>query len=297
MAANGSSPVRALAPSVPATAWITTERLLGDTRILASALPAELDGIVGMARSGLLPATWLACHLHVPLAAVSESGHISVGGGWRSRKFHRQYAQVLLVDDTVCSGRTMKSILPILEAAYPSARILTAAIYSSNMTVPWLNYAVRYYPSTHYLEWNFFNSQPFMQCASDMDGIFCTDIRPEHDDDGPKYLRAIREAVPLYIARRVPVKCIITARLERYRLDTEAWLMRHGVRVESLIMGPWATLTARNRRNEVVRWKAYEFARSGLETFVESDPRQAPAIAKLAKKPVICPAAKTIYRP
>ena len=87
----------------------------------------------------------------------------------------------------------------------------------------------------------------------------------------------------------MPLPAIITARLEKYRAETEAWLADYGIRYKELVMGPWLT-KAERERSDVAAWKAKEFDRTGLELFVESDPAQAKAIHRQTGKNVLCPA-------
>jgi hypothetical protein len=114
--------------------------------------------------------------------------------------------------------------------------------------------------------------------ASDLDGIFCPDIFAEDDDDGPRYLAAIRRALPIQRPNRRPIPLIVTARLEKYRAETEVWLRRVGIRWQRLIMGPWETLRQRNQGwpENVVRLTCEAYLASGLKLFVESDPLLGP---------------------
>jgi len=276
-------------------AWVTTEQLIADTRLLAESLPADIGCVIGMARSGLIAATYLACQLHVPLACVTETGHITIGGGCRARNMRWLAGRPLVLDDTLCSGRTMLAVQGILRAAYPETEILQAVIYSARLDIPCLTYVVRHYPTTHYLEWNYFNSSLVRDAAFDFDGILCHDISAEDDDDGPRYLHAIRHARALAFPRRNVLPAIITARMNRYRRDTVEWMQRYGIKTRTLRMGPWKSLKERNQPDEVVAWKAAQFASLSAKLFVESDWRQAGPIAKLAGKPVLCPAAKMIF--
>jgi hypothetical protein len=61
--------------------WITTVRLVEDTARLCSQLPGDLDAVLGIARSGLLPATQVAVMLHRRLFSVR-----TFGGTQRGRK-------------------------------------------------------------------------------------------------------------------------------------------------------------------------------------------------------------------
>jgi hypothetical protein len=49
--------------------WITTRQLIDDTAWLCGHLPGDIDAVVGVARSGLIPAQQIACMRHLPLLA------------------------------------------------------------------------------------------------------------------------------------------------------------------------------------------------------------------------------------
>lgn len=276
--------------------WLTTRDLLAATYRLMAQLPSDVDAVVGMARSGLMPGSLVASHLHLPLYAASEERITPVGGGWRSTRLHAEKRRhVILLDDTCCTGRSMGAVLPWVRVAFPGALVETAAVYATPETAFTLNYRVVILPNPHYLEWNFFNSGFITTSAFDMDGILCDDVPPEDDDDGERYVQAIRTARPRYLPRRQPVSLIVTARLEKYRALTTEWLERHGIAAVRLHMGPWPTLTERSQPGAIVRWKAQQYAESSLLVFVESDPRQAEPIALLSGKPVLCPAAGRVF--
>jgi uncharacterized HAD superfamily protein len=244
-----------------------------------------------------LPATLLACHLHLPLYATDENCVQPLDGGCRTGHLDNDPRRVLLVDDTLCSGRSMAAMRPVVREAFPAARLFTAAIYSTLELAHTLDFVGRDLPNPHYLEWNFFNSGFLATTAFDLDGIFCHDCPADADDDGPKYQEFIATAMPRYLPRRMKIPVVITARLEKYRQATLDWLSCNQVAVDRLVMGPWDNLDDRNRPGEVSLLKAQEYAASSLFLFVESDPRQAPVIADLSGKPVLCPAAGRVFLP
>ena len=126
-----------------------------------------------------------------------------------------------------------------------------------------------------------------------IDGIL---PRPAGPDTDPTY-PAPTGGPQLITPRRIPI-VIVSARHERTRPATEAWLRKHGIRWRKLILwednpdARWATPTT------VAEWKARELEKlrpAGIRAYVESDPRQAQLIATLAKMPVICPAAGRVF--
>jgi hypothetical protein len=192
------------------------------------------------------------------------------------------------------TGNSLKAIKPLINREFGNA--VYAAVYVNpkallkpdiwSVDLPW----------PHILEWNVFNSILSPSAGMDFDGILCHDCPSGSDDDGPKYLEFIRNAKPLYMPRRCPIPLIVTARIERYRAETEGWLRRHGIRWNWLVMHPAATLAERRRDNIAAykarhysAWAAKHKATPGPIIFFESEDGQAREIAKLSKLLTICP--------
>jgi len=268
--------------------FITTANLLTDTSKLLAQVPPDIDLVIGVARSGLLPATYLACQLHRPLASLSKRGLTACGDGWRLQSREVPHTRkILLVDDTVYSGSTLAKMKLKIAELLPGVEVLTAAIYVHPKSVSKLDYHSVMLPGRHYLEWNFFNSIGVSRAVFDFDGILCEDIKAIDDDDGERYIKALENAIPKYYVRREPIPVIATARLEKYRDVTVDWLNRHEIRFKKLVMGPWKTQN--ERRKQISKFKADVYSAYEYNLFVESEPGQAREIAALTKKEVLCP--------
>ncbi len=192
--------------TIDPNAWIPTTQLVEDTARLFSYLPGDIDAVLGIARSGLLPATQIAVMLHRPIYtvgtfAVDPSAITHCGGGWRMLGALPQTTaaprKLLIVDDTAWRGIAMQRIKWLAARRWPQAKIVTAVIYAHSQTLHLLDFAACCYDGLHYLEWNLFNTGHVDPATggglvSDLDGIFCPDIAREDDDDGPRYLAAIR---------------------------------------------------------------------------------------------------------
>jgi len=266
--------------------WVTTGQLVADTLGIASRLPPDLAGILGVARSGIFPASLLAMHLHLPLwivqqrqRAVAPAGH-----GYRldsrgSRIGAQTAGKWLLIDDTTASGSSMREARALVAGA-GFKDVLAAAIYPADPAG--LDYFGRVLPLAHLLEWNFFNSVHVERSAFDFDGVLCLDGARPHD------------AAPLHLPRRLAVPLIVTGRPEAEREASLAWLSRHGVGAAQLVMWP-GSLEERSQPMAVSRYKAKHYLASGLDWFVESCPIQAAEIAGLTGKPVICPPAAKVF--
>ncbi|WP_231743663.1 phosphoribosyltransferase [Stieleria neptunia] len=296
-------PGHAFAPKADAR-FVTARDFQQDILRLAGMVPNDIGLIVGVARSGMSVASMLAMYLHLPMAAIrqTQGDVVHVGNGWRlnESKHAIKKTRALVVDDTVMTGNSLKAIRPVMDREFPEAT--TAAVYVNPSANVKPDIHVVDLPWPHLLEWNLFNSVMSPNTACDFDGILCRDCSPEQDDDGERYLDFIRNAKPLYVPRKEPVPLIVTARIAKYRKPTEAWLRRHGMRWYKLVMHPAKTLAERNR-DDIAAYKARHYS-EWLEThtpnpapamFIESDDRQARAIARNAKRLVVCPSTAGVY--
>jgi adenine/guanine phosphoribosyltransferase-like PRPP-binding protein len=281
------------------TRFVRSSQFQFDILNLTAKIPPDITAIAGVARSGLSAATMLSMYLHLPMVTIRQTMNdvVQTGNGWRlggTKHVNPRTEKILVVDDTVMTGNSLKAIKPLIDREFGNA--VYAAIYVNpkallkpdiwSVDLPW----------PHILEWNVFNSILSPSAAMDFDGVLCHDCPSGSDDDGPKYLDFIRNAKPLYMPRRCPIPLIVTARIERYRADTEEWLRRHGIRWNRLVMHPAATLAERRRDNiaaykarHYAAWAAKHKATPGPIIFFESEDGQAREIAKLSKLLTICP--------
>ena len=144
--------------------------------------------------------------------------------------------------------------------------------------------------------WNYLNHSFATNCCYDIDGVLCIDPTKEQNDDGEKYIDFIKNATPLYIPT-YKIKAIVTSRLEKYRKETEEWLVKHNIKYEKLYMLNMKTAEERRQANCHASFKAdiyKKITNSGL--FVESNSRQAKEIHALTGKPVICVETDVMYK-
>lgn len=282
----------------PALRWFTHQQLALDALSLAPKLPADLSGIVGVPRSGMLPAAVLATHLHLPLFSLFDHTKkpqlIPVGNGWRlasegftTTPVFRGDGPLLVIDDSSFGGHTsarVRRAWPAINKELGGAQrgLIFAAVYSTGRRMhragPMPDLTAELLEPPHFFEWHFFNSSYVFSTGFDFDGILTID----------------GTLAPLYLPRKNQIPLIVTGRLERHRAGSQAWLDKHGVRVGKMIMYP-GTEQERDRPGELARYKAAHLKESGLKWFIESDPEQAAGIAKISGKPVICPGIAKVF--
>lgn len=284
--------------------FISSARFQQDIKTLVGLLPADITGIVGVARSGLSAATMAAMYLQLPLLAIRQTKNdiIEAGNGWRlgGHRHIEPKGRVVVIDDTVMTGNSLRAINPLVQKHYPGA--VTAAVYVNPRALKKPDIWAVNLPWPHLLEWNMFNSVLSPSLALDFDGILCQNCSLQDDDDGARYLKFIENAKPLYTPRKCAIPLIVTARIEKYREPTLQWLRRHRITVQKLVMHPADTLAARNR-DDICTFKARHYgawasqhrAIPGPAAFVESEDWQAKRIATLSRRIVICPASEQIY--
>lgn len=288
------------------TTFITVNDLASDAIKLGNMLPPDVQAIVGVARSGITPANIIATMLHLPLLAIRQTKGdvVQVGNGWRMGGSEHigtdRKAKVAIIDDTSMTGNSFKAIKPIAEQHFD--QYVTGCLYVNPLSNMKPDLWVHDLPWPHLLEWNLFNSVLSPNCAVDFDGILCHDCAGWQDDDGANYKGFIDNAVPKYVARKTPIPMIVTARIEKYRDRTQAWLDRHGIRCNNLVMHPAKSLRER-QRDDIAAFKARHFeawakshhARPRPSMFIESDDAQAKRIAEITGRMVVCPSAAKVY--
>lgn len=258
-------------------------------------IPRDVDAIVGIPRSGLLAASLIALHLQKPLTDVE---------GFCRNQVNRRSSRVvgarraLLVDDTVLKGSAMRGAVERVLSARPDATLIRFAVWSAPQTPAGaVDLALDLCPTPRAFAWNLWKHKRLERWAFDLDGVLCRDPRRHENDDGDAYRQFIRTAAPAFVPRR-PIGWIITARLEKWRSETEAWLARQGIAHQGLIMLDLPSATARQEQGGRGRWKAEVFAGlAGAELFLESNEGQARKIAKYSGKPAWCTSTQTFIRP
>jgi uncharacterized HAD superfamily protein len=248
----------------------------------------RFDCVVGIPRSGMLPASMIATMLQMPLADLGGYAKGIVHG--RSGAREAAGRRVLLVDDSCNKGGAFKRAVAQLPQGTKATRLAIFGPYQVQPeTVCDMWFEVVHGPRV--FAWNWTKHIRLPRWGFDFDGVLCRDNTSAENDDGPRYAKFLAEAEPLFIPQRA-IGHIITARAEKYRPETEAWLKRHGIEYAGLHMTPWASKPERMAAMKAMggrgAWKAAKARELGVEMFIESSPKQAGIIAREAGIPVFC---------
>ncbi|OGT57685.1 MAG: hypothetical protein A3E01_02805 [Gammaproteobacteria bacterium RIFCSPHIGHO2_12_FULL_63_22] len=264
--------------------FVSYAQLAKDVTDWCSRLPRDIDAVIGVPRSGIIPASMIALQRNIPIL------YSGLESGTSNRCSKRLLERVLVVDDSLDSGKSMERMKSWIHARYSGStiRFEYAAVYPSHESrVTKVDRWYRVVQGPRAFEWNLFHAGNMATACLDMDGILCLDPPPAAIADDAKYEAWLPNATPFHLPT-VPIYAIVTARLERYRTATAEWLRQHGVKFTQLIMAPFerkAELWAAGHGT----WKGGIYRElDAAKLFVESSRPQAKEIKRLAGKPVIC---------
>ena len=264
-------------------------------------IPHDVDLVVGVPRSGLLVANMIALFLNIQITDVDGllSDHIISCGNTKKPNgkgniLHvSDCKKILVVEDTVYSGTSIKSVKDRIENSHLSCEILFFAAYVSPGKESLVDLYLQVIPSPRVFEWNLFHSSVLEYSCVDIDGVLCADPSEDENDDGEQYRRFLESAAPKIIPSQ-QIKYIVSSRLEKYRAETEKWLAQHHILYEKLFL---LDVTAEERRKKGLHavFKSKIYQQSGCALFIESSASQAAYISGNTGKPVYCTENNSYY--
>lgn len=255
-------------------------------------LPNNYDMIVGIPRSGLFIASLVAVKLGRPLTTPDL---LREGKFWHSKKVKDRpdagkVDRILLIDDSIDTGRSMNQAIDTIRAVNPDVEICRACLIVRDEAKTSVDLYQRVVSPPRIFEWNILHrklgSHMEHGClAVDLDGVLCADPPDGFDADEAAYLEWLPNA-RRYLVPAFEIDCVITCRLEKYRPQTEAWLSQHGVRYKELIM--WDLPTKEDRRGRFAHHKIDYLLRLKPDMVWESNWDQARSIWRETRIPTLC---------
>lgn len=230
--------------------FVTIEELVSWTKEWIKSFPESYDIILGIPRSGLLVASVIALKLAKPL---STPDLFLDHRFWKSNKItdRSNYKKVLLIDDSINSGKTMKQYIEMLKSKEKSICVTTGAliILEDRRDLIDLYYAA--IPRPRIFEWNILHQKISSTLACSLEGIICEQCPSDVVHDESRYIHWISNAKP-YLVPHYEIDAIISDRLEKYRSYTEKWLSKHNVLYKELLL--WDTPAHPTERSDVVKF-------------------------------------------
>jgi len=267
--------------------FITYQDLYKD--VVSWDIPYDFDTVVGVPRSGMIPAAMLATHRNVALVTPAELWLLikrrEVFVPIHSKVLMQQPKHVLVLDDSVHTGTTITYIRKVLLDLPVELRF--AAVYVTPDHRDLVDFYRHLVPQPRLFAWNFMHHGLLTQACVDMDGVLCQDP-PRQITGAENYEAELRDLKPLFLPS-VPVHTVITCRLEKDRTVTAAWLTKYGVQYRFLVMMDYDSPEARRAAHEHATWKVnYYAAHPELTLFIESEKWQADYIRVQTGKAVVC---------
>ncbi len=255
-------------------------------------LPRDIDLVVGIPRSGMLPATMIATQLNLPvtdLDGLVENrifGHGTTKSAPDLSRANASDRTVLVIDDTVGSGQAFKRARAALAGV--SGRLVFCAVFAPVARHPDVDIVLEKAGPAPICQWNMMHHAVLQAACVDIDGVLCRKPEPHEDDNGRNYRKFIATAEKLF-ATSGEIRWLVTSRPERYRAATEEWLSKNGVRYRDLIMP-----STDESRHSSTEYKARIYKSLDAKLFVESEADDAARISELSGRPVLCIATQSL---
>lgn len=255
-------------------------------------LPQNIDLIVGVPRSGMIPATMISMALSKQLCTLREF----LSGDYKSLctrriSFSENVKDILIVDDSILSGKAISDTKKLIKESGLEDKYnikYLAIYYKTEDYKNFVDIAFEKVPSPRVFQWNYLNHVFLQDAAFDIDGVLCYDPTNEENDDGDRYRQFILNARPLFIPQ-YKIAYIITSRLEKYKEETKEWLKKNNVQYDHLIMLSGYTAEQRKRLNLHAKFKAEQYKKlTDIQLFIESNRNQAQEISRLTNKLCFC---------
>jgi uncharacterized HAD superfamily protein len=268
-------------------------------------LPADIDVVAGIPRSGLLAANMLSLYMNVRLTDIDgllegrcfpwgirrkKPGDDGVAG---TGSFLDRPRKVLVLDDSLWSGRSMREARVRVTGAGLQHEILYGAVYVAPGHAADVDVCCEVLNGPRVFEWNVLHGKPLERFCVGLEGVLWQGLVR----DGER-----ATAAPLPMERRphlVPtgeIGWLVTALAERFRPEVEAWLQRHGIRYRNLVMSEFAN-DALHGAGARAAWKAHVYRSTDATLYVEDSFWEAVAIARLSGRHVLCTRSMQLVQP
>lgn len=258
-------------------------------------VPHDVDLIVGVPRSGMIPALMIAELVNKPCADIDGfiDGRVMQYGDRGRLMFHGTARKVLVVDDTVYKGRELQNVRERLAPLASQYQFFFTTIYAESAgarDMVDICFEDTSHPGDQIFikEWNALHLYKRHTNVSmwDIDGLLCKD--PPNDKDKAAYEAYLPNALPM-ILPTTRIGALVTFRIESYRAVTEQWLHRYGIDYGQLIMFPASSREQRNWLQKPADFKAEQYRNAPwAKLFFESESKQAERIYLMTGKPVFC---------
>jgi len=270
--------------------FISYEKAERDIDKWIKTFPERYDLIIGIPRSGLYVASYIATKLGLPLSTPDNfiRGDIWFISGIQQSVIRK----ILLVEDSsACqsNGQLIKNY-NLLTNSSPKLEITPATLYKvfTNQKETILQKELLFTKTLtppYCFEWNLMHRK-YGVVASDLDGVLCHDWEPDLYESYKVFL----EKSQPYLIPKFRIDYIITSREEQYRSLTLNWLKKYSVDFGNLIM-----IKNHNSSWSGIKNKTKWLKRLHPTWYWESNIYEAYSISKLTNIPILCTDNMTLF--
>ena len=285
--------------------YVSYEKLISDIRTNLYKIPKDILGVIGIPRSGTIPATIISEYLNVGLTTIDsflQNGIESFNNHGNRKLKKTESNKILVVDDTCYNGNETKKNrlkLDIFNKQYEfifmciylegTCLIDKPDLYLMDIRQEALNSEI----GIALYEWNIFHNPGIInKTIFDLDGVICADPPDERNTD--KYIEYIKSPQTLLIPT-VDKITICTYRLVKYKQETINYLNSIGLCNHNLIMFYSNSYEERSKTPSYLYKAAVYNKLTDFKLFIESDDYQARKIKELTGKSVFCNTTNTMY--
>ncbi|MEO8466246.1 MAG: phosphoribosyltransferase [Gammaproteobacteria bacterium] len=245
----------------------------------------DIAAVIGVPRSGAVPASIIALHRNVHVLQLADLSRPIAAPAIRRGGRELPAGPVMVIEDTVRSGKTVTALRRRLGAHTKCGRdIVYGSLYVRETSKHVVDRSGVVIPRYSVFQWNWQHVSGMGSMLLDMDGVLYPESLPA---DSPA-------ARPLFVPTFQP-RAVVTGRGDHLRPETHAWLRRYGISCPVHMM-PSRPLD-RELLGGPAGFKAGVYSKDDeAQLFVESDWSQARAIAGLSGKPVLCTENWKLYR-
>lgn len=271
-----------------------------DIRLNMNLIASNFDLVVGVPRSGMLPATIIGLYLNINICSLNDlikNNQISHGTRLIKTeiKYPHEAKKILIVDDSLDTGSALTKVKDQINKNFQNKHISYLAVYVTSHSTNMVDYYFKILNQPRFFEWNILQREFLKYCCLDMDGVLCIDPNEKENDDGERYKDFLKNASPLHIPRYA-IGHIVTSRLEKYRNETVDWLKKHHIKYDHLHMLNVETAQERREKNLHAPFKAEIYHKLfDTKLFIESDRSQSIKIANLSGKLCLCFSTQEIF--
>lgn len=268
---------------------------------------SQFCGVLGVPRSGMIPASIIAEMLNVGFASVNEFiekdfDAFNNHGARLLNKFNTERKKILVIDDTCYYGNSLKRTKNLLQPLSDKYEFVFMCVYLEgplNTMTPDLflrdirEVTLKSEIKIALYEWNIMHHSQ-ESCLYDIDGVIFLD--PPDERNTEDYIEYIKNPTPLFIPSTEKPLTFCTYRLVKYYDITLNSLLKQGIKSSKMHMFNSDDYFERQKTPSYL-FKSYVYSKvePDKKIFIESDDVQAYLIHENTKKAVFCTTTNKMY--